>query len=261
MWPVGVRGGVDLVGVHRQCDEELMGARHPAEVLAGPAGGRAECTEAPMVTVEADPVRVESRLAGRGDRLPGLPGVCWARGVMPGLRGVAGSADPVRPRRARCRACLVTHVLLPVTVLLRRAYAAGTDLGRAAGPGRRVGAPPDRGCGWGAGGHGAGLAAAGWPIGWRRSGRGSSRSRCRAGVDVAIPDAFGCPWQRRAGGGRRRDRGDHGRFGPAGLLGAVTAWQVAVAASGGRLLAPGWPPAAGGGLQHELPLTRRGGDR
>ena len=26
---------VDLVRVHRQCDEELMGARHPAEVLAG----------------------------------------------------------------------------------------------------------------------------------------------------------------------------------------------------------------------------------
>jgi hypothetical protein len=32
---------VDLVRVHRQCDEELMGARHPAEVLAGLAGCRA----------------------------------------------------------------------------------------------------------------------------------------------------------------------------------------------------------------------------
>ena len=30
--------GVDLVRVHRQCDEELMGARHPAEVLAGLRG-------------------------------------------------------------------------------------------------------------------------------------------------------------------------------------------------------------------------------
>jgi hypothetical protein len=29
---------VDLVRVHRQCDEELMGARHPAEVLAGLRG-------------------------------------------------------------------------------------------------------------------------------------------------------------------------------------------------------------------------------
>ncbi|EUA44545.1 hypothetical protein I552_4318 [Mycobacterium xenopi 3993] len=29
---------VDLVRVHRQCDEELVGARHPAEVLAGLRG-------------------------------------------------------------------------------------------------------------------------------------------------------------------------------------------------------------------------------
>jgi hypothetical protein len=35
---VGLVAGVDLVGVHHQCDEELMGARHPAEVLAGLRG-------------------------------------------------------------------------------------------------------------------------------------------------------------------------------------------------------------------------------
>ena len=35
---VGVVAGVDLVRVHRQCDEELMGARHPAQVLAGLRG-------------------------------------------------------------------------------------------------------------------------------------------------------------------------------------------------------------------------------
>jgi hypothetical protein len=35
------------------------------------------------------------------------------------------------------------------------------------------------------------------------------------------------------------------RFGAVGLLGAVTAGAVAVAASGGRLLAPGWPTAGG----------------
>jgi hypothetical protein len=34
-----------------------------------------------------------------------------------------------------------------------------------------------------------------------------------------------------------------GRFGPVGVLGPVTAWQVAVACSSGRLLAPGWPTA------------------
>ena len=39
-----------------------------------------------------------------------------------------------------------------------------------------------------------------------------------------------------------------GRFGPVGVIGPVTAWQVASASSGGRLLAPGWPsfdPGAG----------------
>jgi len=34
-----------------------------------------------------------------------------------------------------------------------------------------------------------------------------------------------------------------GRFGPVGVLGPVTAWQVAAACSAGRLLAPGWPAA------------------
>ena len=35
------------------------------------------------------------------------------------------------------------------------------------------------------------------------------------------------------------------RFGPAGFVGTVTAGQVAVASSGGRLLSPGWPSPAG----------------
>src|SRR5271157_3003959 len=77
-----------------------------------------------MVTVEVDPVRVESWLAAGGIGCPTcrdgvLGGWGYAR-----ARRVEGLSDPVRPRRARCRACLVTHVLLPVTVLLRRAYAA-----------------------------------------------------------------------------------------------------------------------------------------
>ncbi|EUA44182.1 hypothetical protein I552_3954 [Mycobacterium xenopi 3993] len=61
------------------------------------------------------------------------------------VRRVEGLGGPLRPRRARCRACLVTHVLLPVTVLLRRAYAAeriwAALTSRAEGAGhRRIGA-------------------------------------------------------------------------------------------------------------------------
>ncbi|EUA44546.1 hypothetical protein I552_4319, partial [Mycobacterium xenopi 3993] len=78
--------------------------------------------EAPMVTVEADVVGVESRLAGVGSdaRHAGMGCCGWGYAGSAG-RGTGRSAAA---RRARCRACLVTHVLLPVTVLLRRAYAA-----------------------------------------------------------------------------------------------------------------------------------------
>jgi len=92
-----------------------------------------------MVTVEADQVRVESRLTAGEVGCPGCPGVLapwgWAR--RRGVRGVGS----LRPRRARCGGCLVTHVLLPVTVLLRRADAVeviGSALtARATGRGHR----------------------------------------------------------------------------------------------------------------------------
>jgi hypothetical protein len=94
----------------------------------------------PLVTVEADQVRVESRLLGRELSCPDCPGVLapWGFARQRGVRGVGS----LRPRRARCAACLVTHVLLPVTVLLRRADAAGVIwaglLARAAGRGHRT---------------------------------------------------------------------------------------------------------------------------
>src|SRR6266545_3829429 len=113
---------------------------------------------------------------------PGCSGVLrpwgWAR-----PRRVYGIGGVLRPRRGRCGGCRVTHVLLPVTVLLRRAYAAAVI-----GP--------------------ALLARAG---------------------------GHGCRWIGAV----------TGRFGPFGVLGVVTAWQVAVACSAGRLLAPGWPAAGG----------------
>ena len=69
----------------------------------------------------------------------------------------------------------------------------------------------------------------------------------RTGIDVAIPDGSGCPWRDVLAAVGDRGGGDRFRFGPAGLLGAVTPAQVVVAVSGGRLLAPGWPPASGRG--------------
>ncbi|HEY5840353.1 MAG TPA: hypothetical protein VIU87_02575 [Mycobacterium sp.] len=65
----------------------------------------------------------------------------------------------------------------------------------------------------------------------------------RTGIDVAIPDGSGCPWRDVLAAVMTVTLALRMRFGPAGLLGAVTAAQVMVAVSGGRLLAPGWPSA------------------
>jgi uncharacterized protein DUF6431 len=193
-----------------------------------------------LVTVEGDPVLVESRLANGEVACPGceesLRPWGWAR-----AREVRGIAERLRPRRARCSGCLITHVLLPVTVLLRRAYAAdviGAALtARAGGAGHRS--------------IGLGLRV---PVatvrGWLRRLAGRLEPvrvfllqvACRAGVDVRVPSALGCPWRDLLAALGAASVAVTGRFGVAGVLGRVTAWQVAAACSAGRLLAPGWPP-------------------
>ena len=76
---------------------------------------------------------------GRQVDCPGCPGVAPV-GVGTAASG-ARDHGVRRPRRGRCGQCLVTHVLLPVTVLVRRAYAAevigAALLARAAGKGHR----------------------------------------------------------------------------------------------------------------------------
>nr|WP_239657013.1 hypothetical protein [Mycobacterium riyadhense] len=59
------------------------------------------------------------------------------------------------------------------------------------------------------------------------------------------PDGAGCPWRDVLAAVETAATAIRLRFGALGLLGAVTAGRVAVAASGGRLLAPGWPPPRG----------------
>ncbi len=194
-----------------------------------------------MVTVEVDPVRVESRLAAGEIGCPGCGGVLGGWGHAR-VRRIAGLADPVRPRRARCRACAVTHVLLPATMLLRRAYAAerlwAALTARAAGSGhRRIAA-------------GLGVPAA-TVRGWlRRAAERLEAIRSRfigvavaAGVDVTIPDGTGCPWRDVLAAVETATAAVRFRFGAVGLGSAVTPERVAVAVSSGLLLAPGWPPA------------------
>jgi len=194
------------------------------------------------VTVEADPVRVESRLAAGQVDCPDCSGGVlrpwgWAR-----PRDVHGIGGLLRPRRARCGMCLVTHVLLPLSVLLRRAYAADVIgaalLARSAGRGHR----------W----IGVALTVPAATVrGWLRVIADRLETTrlhllqvaLRAGVDIAVPAALGCPWRDLLAALGAAAGAVIGRFGPVGVLGPVTAWQVAAACSGGRLLAPGWPAA------------------
>lgn len=66
--------------------------------------------------------------------------------------------------------------------------------------------------------------------------------RCGGVLGVSVA---GC-----VAGGRAGRSAIVGRFGVAGLLDAVTPSRLVVAASGGRLLAPGWPPAGGPAQEH-----------
>lgn len=192
------------------------------------------------MTVEADLVRVESRLASGGIDCPdcraSLRPWGWAR-----PRRIHGITGVLRPRRARCAGCLATHVLLPVTVLLRRAYGVeviGAALtARAAGLGfrpigTRLGVPEATVRGWL-------RVMAGRLESTRATWLAVAR---RVGIDVVVPDGLGCRWRDALAALGAAATAVTSRFGPLGVLGPVTAWQVAAACSTGRLLAPGRPP-------------------
>ncbi len=197
-----------------------------------------------MVTVEVDPACVESRLAGGELRCPSCPDGVLAGWGFARSRRVVGVADPVRPRRSRCRGCAATHVLLPVSLLLRRAYSAQVIWAaleaKAAGVGHRVIAGR------------AGIPAC-TVRGWLRVvGRRAEAVRqwflsvaVAAGVDVSVPAATGTPLGDLVAAVRAARAAIVSRFGVGLALGAVTAVAVAVACSGARLLAPGWPAAPG----------------
>jgi hypothetical protein len=203
-----------------------------------------------VVTVEADVDRVERRLAAGELRCPACSGVLagWGRARPRELRGADG---PVRlcPRRSRCTGCGVTHVLLPVTALLRRADVGAVIVAALVAKAvcragfRRIAAELAR--------------PAETVRGWLR--RFVERAEAVRSVftvwlravdaDPVMPDAAGSGFADamtaiaalRAAIGRRF------------VLPKVSLAETAAAVSGGRLLAPGWPaPAA----QHEptLPL-------
>jgi hypothetical protein len=207
-----------------------------------------------VLTVGNDAGRVERMLEEGGLSCPGCGGrlAGWGHGRQrevfgPGRR----TRRVVRPRRSRCTACRVTHMLLPARLLLRRMDEAPVI--------------------------GAALAAAA---------RGQGHRRVAAELEVPEDTVRG--WLRRAGGraGQVREvftkvaaavSADPVPLEPAGspLADALVAVAAAAAAAAGRwprLLAvtavgdrrggherdPAGPGDGGRGVQREFPLVRRG---
>jgi hypothetical protein len=191
-----------------------------------------------VLTVGVNPVVVEARLMAGVLTCPDCD--CsmgpwgWARS-----RSLRGASGPVvlRPRRARCAGCGVSHVLLPVVALARRADLADVIgdalVAKASGVGARSIA-----------------ARLGRPVqtvrGWLRRFDGRAevvRSWFTAllvdtGIDPIPPavtasafaDAVAAVLGAAVAAGSRWPD-----------IGAVSPWRWASAASAGRLLTPSWP--------------------
>ena len=193
-----------------------------------------------MLTVGVDRAVVETALCGGGLRCP-APG-CGRRLAPWGSareRGVRG-AGRLTPRRARCTGCGCTHVLLPASVLLRRADAVAVIgvalLAKASGCGhrrvaglvgraattvrgwlRRLGRVADRVL--------AVLAAAAAELGTEFVAPASATDR--VGAVVELVGALARAVARRLGG-------------------SCEPWRLAAVISGGRLLAPTGPDLGSG---------------
>ena len=201
-----------------------------------------------MVTVEADVDRVERRLAAGELSCPVCGGVLagWGRARRRRVRSPGGPVE-LCPRRSRCIGCGVTHVLLPITVLLRRADTAAVIV--------------------------SALAAKAWRgLGFRRIATGLRRPaetvrgwlRRFAGRAEAVRSMF-TVWLRAVDPDPVMPDPAGGVFADAlvaiaalttvvgrrFVLPEVSVAEVAVAVSGARLLAPDWPD---GPVQHESTL-------
>jgi hypothetical protein len=190
-----------------------------------------------VLTVNGDAGVVERQLAGGVLGCRSCGGVLggWGYGRERRVRMLAGPDAVLVPRRARCRGCGGTHVLLPAWCLSRRADAAAVIgaalVAAAAGGGYRAVARP--------------------PVtvrGWLRRFRVRAEA-VRVFFTVLLAGTSPDPVMPAAAAGETAAAVSAvagaavavARRWPA--VGEVPVWAAASAASGGLLLAPGWPPA------------------
>jgi len=191
-----------------------------------------------VLTVNADRDVVERQLGGGELACPSCGGVLarWGNGAERRVRVPAGPDVRFCPRRARCRGCGATHVLLPAWCLARRADA-GEVIGfaleaRAAGAGHRViagrlGRPASTVRGW-----------------LRALARGAEQVRAvftalaaSLVTDPPLPGPAGSPVADAVAAVAAATAA-------AALVpgvGTVARWQLAAAVTCGLLLAPAWP--------------------
>jgi Homeodomain-like domain len=194
-----------------------------------------------VLTVNGDLVLVERQLAGGELACPSCGGVLggWGNAPERRVRVLVGDDVRLRPRRSRCRGCRGTHVLLPARLLLRRA-----DAGEVIGAALEAAAA--------GGGHRKIAGLLGRPAstvrGWLR--RFSGRAEpVRAFFTVLLARTAPDPVMP-AGAAGAVAAAVSAIAGAAAAVaarwpqvGEVPVWAAASAASGGRLLAPGWPAA------------------
>ena len=87
-------------------------------------GTISRCEDNQRVIVVLDPQRAQVDLAAAHLRCPGCTGPLrpWGYARARSLRSGCGAATWLRPRRARCPGCAVTHVLLPASAPARHAH-------------------------------------------------------------------------------------------------------------------------------------------
>jgi hypothetical protein len=165
----------------------------------------------------------------------------WGHARPRTVRGLRGQRFGLAPRRARCRSCRRTHVLLPVTCLLRRADAVpvigAALLAKAGGQGHRViaaalGRPASTVRGWLR--RAAAVAGEVWVVLAGLAAELGAEFEAPAPAGSPLGDLVALAGAVAAAAARR--------------LGPCEPWRLVAAATGGRLLAPGGPvPAAAAG--------------
>jgi len=192
-----------------------------------------------VLTVNGDGALVERRLAGGELACPGCGGVLggWGHARPRPVRVLDRPDAGLVPRRSRCRQCGATHVLLPAWCLSRRADA-GAVIGAAleaaaAGAGHRTIA--------------AGLGRPASTVrGWLR--RFAARAEeVRVFFTVLLARTSPDPVMPAAAAGLVAAAVSAIAGAAVAVaqrwpeLGTVPVWTAASAASGGLLIAPGWP--------------------